>query len=86
MRVPGKIVPISQHRQQFSIGGQQGPAADIGQQTLDLAMEIYARVISADIHEFGAQTGERDFARLAKQSQAAARAFFESMGVQYDGE
>lgn len=53
--------------------------ADI-EQLQELALEIYARLAVDGIIE-----GRQDFTRLASEAQKAARAYYESLGIQFPG-
>lgn len=53
----------------------------IAEQMHDLAMEIYCRVIAQ--HIAADHTDREAMQTLALHSQAAAKAYFESMGVQF---
>lgn len=55
----------------------------IAESMADMAMEIYCRVVSS--HICADRVDPEAFQTLAKHSQAAAKAYFESMGVQFDG-
>lgn len=55
----------------------------IAESMADMAMEIYCRVVSS--HICADRVDPEVFQTLAKHSQAAAKAYFESMGVQFDG-
>lgn len=65
---------IPPNAQQLAIGDM---ASDI-EQLQELALEIYARLAVDGIIE-----GRQDFTRLAAEAQKAARAYYESLGIQF---
>ena len=63
---------------------QPPPDAPIAEQLQDLAMEIYCRVVSS--HISAGRVDAVEFRYLAKHAQTAAKAYFQSLGVQFDGQ
>jgi hypothetical protein len=65
---------------------QVEPTAEvsIAEAIADLSMEIYAQLAVSHIHHNEA-TDRETLQTLAKSAQLAARAYFESMGVRFDG-
>lgn len=63
---------------------QQSPEAAIAETMQELALEIYARLATAHI-EHNQATDRETLQGLAQSAQLAAKSYFESMGVQFDG-
>ncbi len=93
---PNPVQSIANHRQQFSQQQQQvwqappqqqmpgaSPEQQIQSQMHELAMEIYARLA---VEHLRGDVDPEYLAVLAGRSQTAARVYFESMGVQFNGE
>lgn len=90
MRLPNPIKPVNQQIQQFAqrvsqpqppiLSGGPGQQPSAEQQVHELALEIYARAAA----DFLDGADDDRLRTLATSSQRAARAFFESMGVQCD--
>jgi len=59
------------------------PESAISEQMQDLAMEIYARLAVEHIAAMGAKHDLAALRELAKASQAAAMAYFQELGVQF---
>ena len=96
MRQPSPVQPIAQHVQQFGQQQRQplqpalgpppaGAEQAIQQQMHELAMEIYTRTASGHISDdhYTRPLSVELLRQLASHSQAAARAYFEQMGVQF---
>lgn len=95
MQTPNPVQPIQQQIQRFSRpqvqpqppilsgGPGQQPSAEqqVQQQVHELALEIYARAAA----DYLLDADDDRLRALATGSQRAARAFFESMGVQFNG-
>ena len=78
MHRPNPVQAIGQQRQHFSVGGGQQPtlAHELEQ---DLALEIYARVVSGMIGmpNYSTRPSESELKAIAHASKSASRAFFE---------
>lgn len=99
MRRPNPVPPIEYLGQQFrkqprqpvqsplAMGGPQPSGQpEIAETVQDLALEIYARLAVLHISEtrVGPAADPPALRTLAEHSQTAAKAYFESMGVQFD--
>ena len=84
-RVPIPSPMMQRLEQQAAMAPGPPPSAEeaIAESMADMAMEIYCRVVSS--HICADRVDPEAFQTLAKHSQAAAKAYFESMGVQFDG-
>ena len=96
---PNPVQSIAQHRQQFSqqqrpplppmLGGTQQPQptaeAAIQAQMHELSLEIYVRIVSDRLTDCGwaHKLEPQQMQQIAADSQAAARAYFKQLGVQF---
>ena len=76
--------------QQFVMGGQPPPTSpeqSVRMQMQELAMEIYVRLAQKYLTDdrYEQTVSEEGLRQLATDAQTAARAYFESMGVKFDG-
>lgn len=88
MRQPNPVQSVSQHRQQFNLQQVvgQAPAPPAVEQAQELAMEIYARlVVGRHLGSYATTADKGVLLQLAQDAQTAARIYFESMGVEFDG-
>lgn len=78
--VPHPMMPMPQP----ILGQSQQPTYEqaISEQMADMAMEIYCRLASS--HISSGQLEPEVFRFLAKESQIAARVYFESLGVKFE--
>ncbi len=98
---PNPVQSIAQHRQQFSqqsrqpiqsLGQPQQPVVgaeqQIQQQMHELAMEIFARLVAGKCLDdsYSEPLDPSHLRQLATNSQAAARAYFEQLGVTFNEE
>ena len=82
-----------QSRQPITIGGsqpqpqQQTPEMAIQAEMHELALEIYVRLASKYLLDdrYTEVVSKEGLRQLAVDSQTAAKAYFESMGVKFDG-
>ena len=77
---PASFVPM-----QSPLGQPQSPVDGIAEQLQDLAMEIYARLAVDHIAAMGQKLDPLQLAEMAKASQTAALAYFQTMGVPTNG-
>lgn len=89
MQIPNPVQPIQQQMQRFAQPQVQpqpiSAEAAIQQQMHELAMEIYTRLAADHISDdhYTRPLSVELLRQLASHSQAAARAYFEQMGVQF---
>jgi hypothetical protein len=96
MHSPNPVQPVQQHVQRFGqqqrqplqpvLGPpQQTAELQVQQQMHELAMEIYSRLASGHISDdhYTRPLSVEVLRQLASHSQAASRAYFEQMGVQF---
>lgn len=100
MRQPNPMQSVQQLPQQFaqqqrqpiSMGGsqpqpqQQTPEMAIQAEMHELAIEIYARLVTKYLLDdrYTETVSKEGLRQLAVDSQTAARAYFEAMGVRFD--
>ena len=99
MKAPNPVQAVSHQRQQFHLGGMPqsaarpsamiggGPPQALGQQVHDLAIEIYARLIAGRFLQanYTSALDREHMGELAKVAQTSALAYFEQMGVKFQG-
>ena len=78
MRQPNQVPVIGQQRQQFQTA--------INQQLQQLSLSIYTQLATQYLGsiEDGDVANPEHLQQLSKDSQVAARSFFEGMGVQFE--
>ena len=81
MHRPNPVQTVAQQRQQFGLRQIQQPPVERAAED-DLAQEIYARLVATYLEDLVGQPNDEHLRGLAANAQAAARAYFESMGVQ----
>ena len=81
---PNPVQSISQQRQQFQVAASS-QEQQIQQQMHSLSLEIYARRVALDMADtsYTEPLQPPHLRKLAADSQAAARAFFEALGVKF---
>lgn len=95
MHPPRQVPGIAHQRQSFAPdtlgriqsplagGQQQSPEVAIAQQVQELAITIYCELVAK--RHAGSPADPIALRLLAQDAQIAAKAYFESMGVQFDG-
>lgn len=79
--------PVPQLPPQFQIGGQAPGQPEAQEQMQDLALEIYARLVSRACEaSYTSPLEPQHLERLANDARAAALAYFSSMGIRFDGQ
>jgi hypothetical protein len=97
MHTPRQVPKLGQQRPAFGMdnqgrvpspimiqGDQQSPEAAVAGQLQELAMQIYSNLATAHI-KHNIATDAETLRELAKAAQAAAKAYFEELGVRFDG-
>lgn len=99
MRAPNPVRSVSQLPQQFQtravpqqprqlqMGGQPQGQPEALEQMQDLALEIFARLVSRACEaSYTSPLEAQHLERLANDARAAALAYFTSMGIQFNGQ
>lgn len=99
MRAPNPVRSVSQLPQQFQtravpqmpgqfpMGGQPAQQPEALEQMQDLALEIFARLVSRACEaSYTSPLEPSHLERLANDARAAALAYFTSMGIRFDGQ